>query len=82
MGRPKKDKSFDNLRATLKELKRAQRAEREHKSRRTYRQAQRATGIPADRRCPDCGKIKLKSKQWVMQDGIVTCLSCWRKYYA
>lgn len=47
------------------------RQQRRHKKRRT--------SIPADRRCPTCGALKFKSRQWVVHTDVCMCLSCWRK---
>ena len=46
---------------------------------RSERRAERREALlPADRTCPRCGKVKLKSRQWVCKEGLVMCLTCWR----
>ena len=41
-------------------------------------QEKRLSLLPKDRRCPVCGKIRLRSRQWVFKYGVM-CLSCYRK---
>lgn len=87
MGRHSKDKSFEDLKRTLEESKKVIQDniidQPERKSRKARRKEQRSYDLPKDRRCPDCGKLKLKSRQWVVveDEDIKTCLSCYRKYY-
>jgi len=87
MSRPKIDTTFADLRHTLDEARKSLPEDNiidapEHKSRKERRRKIRNYDLPKDRRCPDCGQIKLKSRQWVIKDGIVTCLGCWRKIYS
>lgn len=90
MGRPKKDRTFADAAETLDAVKQAERFEDniidapEKKSRAARRRSARNYDLPKDRKCPDCGKVKLRSRQWVVipDEDIKTCLSCYRKYYS
>ena len=53
-------------------------AERVQRTRHERRERQLNTLVP-DRRCPLCGRIRLRSKQWVIRDGSACCLSCSRR---
>lgn len=77
------DNTLRQLRAAIRDAKlTAERArkrpyEKRYASKKERRAAQRARSLPADRRCPLCKEVKLKSRQWA--DGI--CLSCHRRGY-
>lgn len=63
-----------DLKRTLEEIRREPRVGRPRSERR--REA-RERKLPLDRRCPECGRVRLRSRQWVCVDGVAKCKSCW-----
>lgn len=55
------------------ELKRVQILEKRKAARLKW-----AHKVPKDFRCPVCGEIKLKRRQWVLDGKLVMCLVCHR----
>lgn len=43
------------------------------------RQQARRKALPSDLKCPQCGKVKSKSRQWVVIKKKAICLACHRK---
>jgi rubredoxin len=66
------------LRLALEQSRRGIRS-REGRPRKERRAAERDKLLPADRVCPKCGKMKLRSKQWVVDAAAgVMCIGCFR----
>jgi len=60
--------------------RRSARITRSPKERRMERRLQL---IPKDKRCPVCGVVRLKSRQWVLKkhrDYDAVCLACYRQW--
>lgn len=53
--------------------------ERVSRSRKDRRKDRRLKALPADMRCPQCNKVVLESRRWVITDEGSLCLSCHRK---
>lgn len=81
----KYDNSFREERAKFRRLKifseslgKPERPAGRKRSERRYDSRERA--LPADRKCPGCGLVKLESRRWVRKRGMreAICLKCFR----
>jgi len=72
------DKFFADLKKTFIESQR--RDLPEGRSRAERRAEARELALPADRRCPECEKVIIASRRWVIdrETGYACCLKCHR----
>lgn len=54
-----------------------------HRSFKALKRLRKILRLAPGLRCPDCGYIKTRPKQWVVVPGqeLATCLACYRKHY-
>jgi hypothetical protein len=78
-------KRLADLKRTQEDIERYEKLEKKRaqepvgRTRAERKRDQREAALPADRTCPTCGKVKLKSRQWVILGNIVQCKSCFMK---
>lgn len=57
----------------------AERKRKEGRPRRERRREARERLLPTDRMCPKCGRVFLRSRQWVERNGVMQCVGCDRR---